>query len=265
MALFLRELKRNGRSFMIWTLSLVGSSVLMMMLFPYMQSNMSEMMRNMTGSMPEGMINALNLGLDFTKVLPFFAYLFQYLILFSGIYAMQLGAGILSREEGEKTIEFLLAKPVTRTGVITSKLACMLSYLTVFNIIFAAADYAAVRGVSDQEFSMKLFLLMHIGQLLLQLVFALAGLLISVFVTRTATIYPLSVGVVLCMYFISVLSGISDKLESLKYFTPFEYTMPSDIIRSGRIEPVNWLIIAVVLLFCTAGTYVFYNRKDIRT
>lgn len=264
MTLFLRELKRNSRSFSIWTLSLVASSVLMMMLFPYMQTNMTETMRSMTASMPEGMVKALNLGLDFTRPLPFFAYLFQYIILFSGIYAMQLGAGILSREEGEKTIEFLLAKPVTRTGVITSKLACALSYLAVFNILFAAADYAALRGVSDQDFSIKIFLMLHIGQLLLQLFFALAGLLISVFVTRTATIYPLSVGVVLCMYFISILSDISDKLENLKYFTPFEYTMPADIIRTGRIEPIYWFIIAAVLLVCTACTYVFYNRKDIR-
>ena len=264
MTLFLRELKRNGRSFIIWTFSLVASSVLMMMLFPYMQTNMTETMRNMTASMPESMVNALNLGLDFNKVLPFFAYVFQYVILFSGIYAMQLGAGILSREEGEKTIEFLLAKPVTRTGVIGSKLACTLVYLSVFNILFAAADYAAVRGVSDQDFSIKLFLLMHIGQLLLQLVFALAGLFISVFVTRTAAIYPLSVGIVLCMYFISILSGISDKLGNLKYFTPFEYIMPAGIIRTGRIETVYCMIIAFVLLACTAGVYVFYNRKDIR-
>ncbi|HEX2946856.1 MAG TPA: ABC transporter permease subunit [Clostridia bacterium] len=264
MTLFLRELNRNSRSFIIWTTSLVTSSVLMMLLFPYMQTNIAEMMKDMTGSMPEGMVSALNLGLDFSKVLPFFAYLFQYIILFSAIYAMLLGAGILSREEGEKTVEFLLAKPVTRNGIITSKLSCLLVYLVVFNLIFAAADYAAIRIVSEQDFSIKLFILLHFGQLLIQFVFALTGLLISVFVTRTATIYPLSVGVVLLMYFISIISGISGKLGDLKYLTPFEYAMPADIVRTGGIEPVCYVIIGALIVACTAGTYVFYNRKDIR-
>lgn len=263
MVLFLRELDRNKKYFIIWTISLVGSSILMMMLFPYMEKNMSDLVGSMMTSMPEGMINALNLQLDFSKVLPFFAYLFQYILLFSSIYAMQFGAGILSREEGEKTVEFLMAKPVTRTGIITSKLSCLIFYLLVFNVIFTVSDYIAFVAITKQEFSIQLFLLMHLGQLFLQLVFAMLGLFISVFVTKTATIFPLTIGIVLGMYFISIVSGISEELEKLKYITPFEYMNPADMIQTEQIEPVYIMIICAVTLISAVGTYVFYNKKDI--
>ncbi len=263
MAIFIRELTRNRKSFITWTASLVASNVLMLMFFPYMDIKM-DAMDEMLKQMPEGMISAMNLGsMDFSKILSYFSYIFQYILLFSAIYAMQFGAGILSREESERTIEFLLAKPIKRREVVTSKILCLLFYFAIFNIIFAVADYVTIIAITKQSFSMQAFLLLHLGQLLLQLLFASGGLLISVFVVKTATILPLSIGVVLGTYFISIASGISEKLANLKYITPFEYVTPVDIIKANSIEPVYVIIICTVVITAIAGAYVFYNRKDI--
>ena len=263
MIIFIQELIRNRKSFIVWTVSLVASSVLMTMLFPYMDIKM-DAMGDVLKQMPEGMLSALNLeNMDFSKILPFFAYIFQYILLFSSIFAMQFGAGILSREESEGTSEFLLSKPVKRTGVVSSKLLCLLFYLVLFNLIFTAADYLAFNTITDQSFSMKAFWLLHLGQLLLQLLFAAIGLLISVFVVKSRTIFPLTIGVVLGMYFISIISGVSDKLENLKYLSPFKYIVPADIVGTKRIELVYLIIICVAAITAVAGTYVFYNRKDI--
>jgi len=261
--MFFRELTRNRKSFITWIASLAGANALMLMFFPYMDIKMDavwEMIEQMT----EGIISAFNLeSVELTKILPYFSYVFQYIMLFSAIYAMQFGAGILSREEGEKTIEFLLAKPVKRNEVLTSKILCMVSYLLLFNIIFLIVDYAVIAAVTSQSFNVEAFLLMHLGQLLLQLVFAAIGLLISVFVVRTATIFPLSVGVVLGAYFINIVSGISDKLENLKYITPFKYVIPADIVKTDSLEPVYLIIICAVTLAAIASAYIFYNKKDI--
>lgn len=263
MTIFLRELSRNRKAFITWTASLVAANVLMLMFFPYMDLKMNAM-SDVLKSMPKGMVSALNLdNIDLSKILPYFSYVFQYILLFSGIYAMQFGAGILSREESEGTVEFLLAKPVRRSGVISAKGCCLLFYLILFNIIFAAADYVTIIASTNQTFSMEAFLLMHLGQLLLQLFFAAIGLLISVFVVRTATILPLSIGIVLGTYFISIASGISDKLENLKYITPFEYITPADIIKTKSIEPIYLVIVFAVIVIAAAGAHYFYNRKDI--
>lgn len=263
MVIFLRELIRNRKSFITWTASLVSASVLMLMFFPYMDLQM-DAFNDMLKLWPESMISVLNLNsMDISKILPYFSYVFQYILLFSAIYAMQFGAGILSREESERTVEFLLAKPIKRSEVVTSKILCLLFYFVLFNIIFIVADYVTIIAITDQSFSMEAFLLLHLGQLLLQLVFAAIGLLISVFVVKSGTIFPLSVGVVLGTYFISIVSGISEKLANLKYITPFEYVIPADIIKATGIEPVYLIIICLVTITAIAGTYVFYNRKDI--
>lgn len=263
MVIFLRELTRNRKAFITWTSSLVAANVLMLMFFPYMDLKM-DALGDMLKQMPEGMISALNLdSMDFSQILSYFSYVFQYILLFSAIYAMQFGAGILSREESERTVEFLLAKPVKRSEVITSKILCLLFYLALFNIIFTIADYVTIIAITDQSFSIEAFLLLHLGQLLLQLLFAAMGFLISVFVIKPGTIFPLSVGVVLGAYFISIASGISEKLADLKYITPFEYVIPADIIKAKSIEPVYLIIICAVTIIAIAGTYVFYNRKDI--
>lgn len=59
--------------------------------------------------------------ISFAEVLDFFTYVIPYITLFASIYAMLLGAGILSKEEDEKTIDFLLAKPVTRSAILSQK------------------------------------------------------------------------------------------------------------------------------------------------
>lgn len=263
MVIFYRELARNRKSFLIWIISLAGASVLMTLLFPYMDLKM-DAVGDMLMQMPKGMISALNLGdMDFSKIMPFFAYIFQYILLFSAIYAMQFGAGILSKEESEKTIEFLLAKPVKRSSIITSKMLCLLFYIILFNIIFALADYAAFKVVTDQSFGIKAFIMLHVGQLLMQLFFAAVGLFISVFVVKASVIFPLSAGVVLGMYFVNIVSSISEKLDGLKYFTPFKYIVPTDIIKTGGIRTAYLIIIFTVIILTAAGTYMFYNKKNI--
>ncbi len=263
MVIFLRELARNRKAFITWTASLVAANVLMLAFFPYMDLKMGALDEMLKG-MPKGMLSALGLeNMDLSRILPYFSYVFQYILLFCGIYAMQFGAGILSREEDEKTIEFLLAKPVKRNGVVSSKVLCLLFYIVLFNLIFIVADYLTIEAVTSQEYSMEAFLLLHLGLLLLQLFFASVGLLISVFIIKSSTILPLSIGVVLGTYFISIAAGVSEKLDFLKYITPFKYVNPADVIKESSIEPVYLIIICTVTVFSVAGAYLFYNRKDI--
>jgi len=117
-------------------------------------------------------------------------------------------------------------------------------------------------AVKREEYSIEAFLLLSIGPWLLHLTFAAIGLLISVFVVKAKSVYPVSIGFVLVMYFISVMSSISDKLTNLKYFTPFKYVDSPDIIVNERIEPIYLIIMFAIITVSTAATYVLYNRKN---
>lgn len=263
MTLFLRELARNRKQFYVWTIVLVLANIGMMAFFPSMREK-AKMINELYSQFPKEVIAAVSLDkLDFSNIISFFAYIFQYIILFGGIYAMLLGASIISKEEGDKTIEFLLAKPITRTSIVTSKVLCVLTYLVLFNIIFALTNYAVFEAVKKENYSMKVFMLLEAGFFLLQVTFAAIGLFISMFVTRAKTVYPVSLGVVLGTYFFSIVSVLSEKFDNLKYFTPFKYVNPADLAADGRIKGVYLVIMAVVVAVMIAGTYIVYNKKNI--
>ncbi len=263
MVIYLRELARNRKSFIAWTVALLLSDVLMMLFFPAVYDQ-SKSFNDIIRQFPEFLTSGLKLGtLNFADLLNYFAYVFQYIILFSGIFAMMFGAGALSREEDEKTVEFLLAKPVTRSYIVSAKLFAVLTYLVLFNIIMAGGSYITFEAVKKDSYSVNLLLLVIAGNFLAQVTFAAVGFLISVFVVKSKSVLSVSLGVVLGTYFLSIASGISDKLENLKYLTPFEYVSPAFLVKNGKIEELYLAIMLCVVLLSTVLTYFFYNRKNI--
>ncbi|HHW48251.1 MAG TPA: ABC transporter permease subunit [Clostridiaceae bacterium] len=263
MALFLRELSRNFKSFIIWTLILIISNIGLMMMYPMIAEQAGEY-NELMKKLPKEMLKGLSMDkLNFAQILDFFAYVFLYIILFGCVYAILLATSIISKEESEKTVEFLMAKPVTRNTIVTAKTLCVFFYITVFNVVFTVADYLAFEALKKSGYDINIFLLMHLGFFLIMITFAAIGLLVSVFIVKAKSIYPVAFGIVLGAFFINITAAISDKLENLKYLTPFKYINPSDIVSSGRIEGVYIIIMAAVTLVSVALTYVFYNRKDI--
>ena len=176
---------------------------------------------------------------------------------------MLLASNMLSKEENDKTIEFLLAKPVTRNTIIKAKTLCVLFYITLLNIVLLGTDYLAFQVFKKVDFSISSFLLIHLGGYLMQLTFAAIGLLISVFVVKSKAITPIVLGVVIGTFFISIVSGVSEKLSNLKYLTPFKYGNASDIIASGKIDTAYLIIMFFIIIVSVVLTFRFYNSKNI--
>ncbi|HQD53175.1 MAG TPA: ABC transporter permease subunit [Bacillota bacterium] len=79
-------------------------------------------------------------------------------LLFGGIYAAILGSGIMAKEEEEKTIEFLLARPVSRSQIITGKLFTLLIYLLFLNLLIGLAVLAAFKAFVSVSYSLQVLL-----------------------------------------------------------------------------------------------------------
>lgn len=264
MIIFFRELARNRKQFIIWTMILILSSVLMLAMFPSI-SEQADKYTDLLKNSPKAMVSGLGANdISFAKVLDFFSYVIPYISLFASIYAMFLGSGILSKEEDEKTIDFLLAKPVTRINIVTAKYLSMLFYILLLNLFLTLGNYFAIETVrGTSTYSLKAFLVISLGMFLVQWTFASIGFFLSIFVVRSKSLTPISLGFVLGSYFISIASVISQKLDYLKYFTPFQYINPVNIILHERIESVYLIIIISIISTMTAGAYLAYNKKSI--
>ena len=64
-------------------------------------------------------------------------------------YAALCAVSILSKEEKDKTAEFLLTHPVGRKRIITEKLIAVLIQITVLNIIIYALSVGSIAAVGE--------------------------------------------------------------------------------------------------------------------
>ncbi|OPX46287.1 ABC-2 family transporter protein [Ruminiclostridium hungatei] len=265
MLLYKREIIRNGKSTMLWTAILLLYNISMLLLYPSMTGAMKDKMNLMLQAFPKEMIIAMGLDkVSITELLGFYnTYCYLLVTILGGIFAMLQGISVLSKEEDEKTIEFLLSKPITRNRIIFEKVSAVLTNILILNIVVSMISYVAIELVSSEAYSLKALLLLFLGPVLMQVTFAAVGLLISIFIVKARINIPVGVGIVLGLYFISILATVSEKADFLKYVTPFKYVDGADIINSKAIEPVYLAIMTAVTLACTFITRLIYNKKDI--
>ena len=260
------EFKRNFRSLVLWSTIIVGLSVLMLVLFPAFEDSMGEMLE-MLDAWPAGFLEAFGLGeggLDMGNIYGWYGvegYLFVLLI--GGSYSAVLGSSILSKEEDEKTIEFLLSKPVSRTKIIFGKIFVIILNLFLLNLLMSIVLFFSF--VLFGEFDFLVWALFSFAPLLHQFFFASISFLISVFITKSRAVISISLGLVIGLYVVEIISKLTDSAEFLKYLTPYEYVNAVDIVNNNNIQGIYLLITFIVITLSFVLAWMFYNKKDITT
>lgn len=264
MTIFLRELKRNRKSFFVWTIILVLYNIMAFSMYPSL-ANQGDSYTQILANMPKELLAAFNIDqLDFANILSFFGtYSYLYFLLTGSIYAMILGAGILSKEESDKTIEFLLSKPITRSTIITGKITCAALYLFLFNLIFSSSSFILIETYKTTDYSHTALLILSVSPLIVFYLFASIGLLISIFVVKAKSVYPIAIGAAMGAFILGIISEISSKANALKYFSPYKYVDSVHIINNQSIESKYIVIFIIVTVTSIVLTYILYNKKDI--
>lgn len=263
MNIFLRELKSNRRALIIWGSALAVLSFLMMAIYPSFAADAAKM-EELLSAYPEGFMKAFGMDkLSLGDAMGWYALeAYLMIILFGSMYAVILSSSILAKEENEKTIEFLLAKPVTRNHVVTSKLLVIVGYLLIFNAGVGVVTFIGFE-VFTEEYSRIELLRLIVAPFLAHLSFASVGFLLSLIFTRRKSTYSVGIGLVLLVYFLNMMASLTEKVQFLRYLSPFYYMDAADIIADGRINPVSILILLATSFIAIGVTYLLYNRRDI--
>lgn len=264
MPILQRELKRNFKPFLVWSIIVIFLNIVTMSAFNTFASS-EEQIKQLLEMFPKELIIAFGMDkLDMSSLLGYYcvkSYLF--LTLFGSIYVVILAASILSKEESEKTIEFLLAKPVTRNYVVSCKVIAVFIYAIAFNALYTLVNFILFETITEKAYDMKLFILISLAPLLLHLTLGAIGLVISTFIVKAKAVYPIAIGIVMGSYFVSILSSLTENTKNLKYVTPFSYVDGANILAEGRIETLYLGIMSIIIIGCVVATYFIYNKKDI--
>lgn len=260
MTLVKHELRQGKASFIIWTTSIGFLLAICIFMFPEMKGQMdgvSDMFSSM-GSFTEAFgMDRLN----FATLIGFYAVECGNILGLGGAFFSCLCAvAIISKEEKDKTAEFLLTHPISRASIITQKLVAVIIQITAMNLIiylFAVGSIAAV----GEEIPWKEISLLHLAYYILQLELAGICFCISAFMRKGSV--GVGLGIAVMMYFLNIISNISDTAEFLKYITPFGYCEGADIISNGSLDTALISIGAAVTIISIIITYLKYTKKDI--
>lgn len=260
MTLTKHELNQGSKTLAIWTVAIGCLIAICVFLFPEMKGEMegvSKLFASMGFFTQAFGMDRLNFGA------------------FNGFYALEcgnvLGLGgaffaaliaitALAKEETDRTSEFLLTHPVSRTQIITEKLIAIMLQIIVMNlVVFGCTAISAV--LIGETASWREIVLLHLAYFLLQI--ELAGICfgISAFLRRGGL--GIGLGIAAMMYFFNLIANISKSTDFLKYITPFGYTEGADIITKGHLNAPMVLLGMFYMVVGISLAYLKYNRKDI--
>jgi ABC-2 type transport system permease protein len=260
--IFFRELKANLKSLLIWCVVMILLIVVGLAKFSAYYNNPSSL--EILKTFPKAVLDAMGLvAFNLTTLTGLYGIMFIYFALMGGIAAAMWGSDMISKEERDKTVEFSLVLPVSRSRVITAKaLAAVVDCLVFVLVTWGVSALAVQQYKPDQAFNNYLALEME-AMFLLELVFLAIGLLLGCAMKQYKIAGSVAVYIILVAYFLSIMAGMQANLDFLKYFTPFKYFDAAQLLKTGRMDVPFLLLSAAIVVVCMVAAYWTYNKRDL--
>ena len=262
MNIFRRELKAHRVGLIFWCLGMVLMVMSGMAKYAaYKQAGQSA--TQILSGLPKGIQVIFGLtGFDLTKASGFYGILFLYLAVMAAIHAVLIGSNVIAEEERDRTSEFLYSKPVSRPRALTGKLSAGFVNLIVLNLVTVASSFYFVGLYGDGESVGGEITVLMIGLFLLQLIFFSLGALIAGTARKPKSASGRATTVMLVAFLLFYVVNLNDKLDFLKYLTPFKYYDAAVLMKDG-LDPVFVGLSVLIVGAALFGTYYFYTERDL--
>ncbi len=265
--LFFKEMKRNTISLLLWMFAIALLVSMTMLVYPVFVENQSKVL-GMMSILPKGALQFKGISnfTDMLSVLGFYSVNnIIYMMVLGSIFAIVLGSNILLKEEYNKTAEYLLTRPLTRSNIFFSKLSVLLLQILLLNTAATLAGFVGIEVVKDGPFSIRAFLILSLYTLLLNLLFGTIGLFMSTLVKRPKPVTTFGIGLVLVLYFIFTLSKITESISAIGYLSPFKFVKAEAFLPDYSLSFWHLAYFIGISLLLTGMSYRLYSRKDIYT
>ncbi|MEP7204998.1 MAG: ABC transporter permease subunit [Candidatus Saccharibacteria bacterium] len=263
MNVFWRELKSYRKGLLFWgigMIALVGSG---MAKFATISST-GQSMTSLLDQFPSSVKIIFGLtGFDLDQASGYFGVLFIYIALMAATHAALLGAGIISKEERDRTSEFLFVKPLSRFKIVTAKLLAGLLNVGLLNLVTSLASLYFVGLVSKGTSATDFIVVSMAGLLMLQLLFFFVGTTVAALNRRPKSSSSIATSILLFCYILTYFINLNGQIDSLKYLTPFKYFDAKDMLSSGQLNPGYVGLSLFLMAIMVSVTYRAYNRRDL--
>ncbi|MCD1147086.1 ABC transporter permease [Peptoniphilus sp. KCTC 25270] len=265
------EFKSNMGKAITWLFVLIIITGLLMAFFPLMQEDnilslvegfrqgFSDNARHMLGLSPE---------VDYRNLSEYIPFIYQYIGVLFAIFAIQLGAKSLSKEQSAGTIQYLYSQPVSRSKIVSDKWAANLFLYILIALITVLATFGFGFVFSKGNLNVQEVALV-LGQVFLYLLgmgilFLFLGTLYSALSNRSSHAEGGSVLIVLILLVAwMVLVILGNQVGNIGMYFPFDAFNPLLNILNGVNIVAIGANIVLAIVFLLLG-YVFYNGKELK-
>lgn len=260
MSIVFRELRANLKTFLIWTASLTVVYFAASSEFSVFESDPAiiEAMQSL-----EFIFEVMGTSLaNITTPEGYLSILGVYILLPIGIYASLLGSNIISKEERGKTAEFLFTLPLSRSKVLVSKLIVGFFYIVLMDATIIGSLIAIFSRYELTESFYSFVFYLAIGIFFIELIFMSIGMALAAIVKQYKRSGSYTLGILLSTFMLSMLMGMTDKIDFMKYVTPFQYFLVEDMLNS-HIEYTFVFISIGIVIICITSMFLTFRKRDL--
>lgn len=268
---FSREFKQNFGKCLAWFLVVVVLTGLLLALYPMMLDvNMKSLFDSFVGQLSPSLqkIFGFDREVDYTKISEYIAFIYQYMVFFIAIFAMQLGASSLSKDLNDGSIQYIYSNPISRVEIVTQKFLADILLYFVFLLLLFGATFFIVKLPAFGDKIISVALLIELAKIFLSL-FLTGSVLLSIgmFFSSLSKSTNYSEGTSVLFVIFLVIFVMFGKIYgggflNIASFVVFEAFHPIDFLQTD-IYMLRVLANIIIFIIMLVLTYTIYNNKDL--
>lgn len=274
--IFNMEFKSNFAKMISWAIVLIILLGLMLAFYPFLaESQMNSLFNSVLESFNEPTRNILGFyeGMDIVNIGDYLALVYHYLAILIFVFAMQLGANSLAKEQFSGNIEYIYSNPISKSEIVTGKFTANILIYILFLIIMALASFGLVLGISSlgsdtpQVTSFEIIegiVKVFVGLLGSGLVFMSIGFFFSAISKSSLHQDAVAALFVFLIVLLTIVGKvIGDVFAMVVSYFPNEAFRPYSFV-SANLNLFGLIANAVIFILMIVLTYSIYSNKELK-
>lgn len=260
--MILKELKLGRRSLLVWLIITFVTATFGALEYEMVSSNV-EMVEQGINAMPR--IVRIMFGIDgvgLATALDYYLVMYFWYALIAYAHAVSVGTSLLSKEERDKTAEYLYTKPYPRSTIINAKLVVGIINVAAMALLIWLTSALILVPLTDGREIMPEITITTVGLLLTQLLFLTFGFLCAALVRNPRKAVKAGFYLLLTTYLIAVTIEYLGIINYLSFLTPFHYFNALVVVEQG-ISPLFLMLSAVLAVLSFLFTHRLYKTRDL--
>lgn len=262
-AIIRKEIYQRRWALFGFSMAAIGFLLLYILIYPSFQ-NESAKFDELLKSYPKALLEAFNIEqlklstLEGYISVEHFSFVWPLMAIF---LSLSLAAVAFAGEVDKGTMAFLLSQPIGRAKIFISKYLSGILAIAGFVVlsIMAMIPLAHIQNLSVNTGNVGKTAVMSFC--FAWTIYSL-GVLISSFTSERSKSYFVVGGLLLLMYVANIVSGLVKSLETLKYFSFFNYYTPADILTEGTLKISSFIVFVAIAVVSSIIGYVLFLRRD---